>query len=252
MTLPPAVWPSPPLEGKLTEGTRVGRGASLGNKICDKWRPDANGAPAQGLRRDEFVVLEDGVPQKVKYLWQELDLPLTIVLIADISCTQLRLLDQHRQTAQQFLSRVLSQNDRAGLVSVEKQQRLVTDLTDSFERLRAGAESLGKQQAEVLGEPCSGKHPTEMTAIDPPCGETALWNGVFFSARLKLRPQPGRKAMLLLTDGWDTAAGGPSAANFLGSQGDTWDAQKDMLADTLGALLATTLYFIRRRPAIAS
>lgn len=35
---------------------------------------------------------------------------------------------------------------------------------------------------------------------------------------------------------------------YLGSQGDIWDAQKDMLADTLGALLATTLYFVLRRP----
>ena len=31
------------------------------------------------------------------------------------------------------------------------------------------------------------------------------------------------------------------------SQGDPWDAQKDMLADTLGALVATLLYFARHR-----
>ena len=31
----------------------------------------------------------------------------------------------------------------------------------------------------------------------------------------------------------------------LGSQGDPWDAQKDMLADTLGAICATLLYFVR-------
>lgn len=30
---------------------------------------------------------------------------------------------------------------------------------------------------------------------------------------------------------------------YLGSQGDVWDAQKDMLADTLGALSATTFFF---------
>ncbi len=30
---------------------------------------------------------------------------------------------------------------------------------------------------------------------------------------------------------------------YLGSQGDIWDAQKDMLADTLGALFATILFF---------
>ncbi len=40
-------------------------------------------------------------------------------------------------------------------------------------------------------------------------------------------------------------AGGSSGAAFLGSQGDIWDAQKDMLADTLGAIVATTLFFLR-------
>lgn len=44
----------------------------------------------------------------------------------------------------------------------------------------------------------------------------------------------------------DPAAG----AAYLGSQGDIWDAQKDMLADTLGAIFATTLFFfVGRRKA---
>ncbi len=33
---------------------------------------------------------------------------------------------------------------------------------------------------------------------------------------------------------------------YLGSQGDIWDAQKDMLADTLGALVATSIFFLIR------
>ena len=35
---------------------------------------------------------------------------------------------------------------------------------------------------------------------------------------------------------------------YLGSQGDIWDAQKDMLADTLGAMAATGLFFVMRKP----
>lgn len=37
-------------------------------------------------------------------------------------------------------------------------------------------------------------------------------------------------------------AGGDADAAFLGSQGDIWDAQKDMLADTSGAVFALVLY----------
>jgi len=36
--------------------------------------------------------------------------------------------------------------------------------------------------------------------------------------------------------------GGDAGIEFLGSQGDIWDAQKDMLADTLGAIVALLLF----------
>lgn len=40
-----------------------------------------------------------------------------------------------------------------------------------------------------------------------------------------------------------------AGAAFLGSQGDIWDAQKDMLCDVTGAALALTLYgLLRRKP----
>lgn len=39
---------------------------------------------------------------------------------------------------------------------------------------------------------------------------------------------------------------------YLGSQGDIWDAPKDMLADTLGALVAVGFFFLLRRPRFPS
>ena len=44
--------------------------------------------------------------------------------------------------------------------------------------------------------------------------------------------------------------GGKAGAAFLGSQGDEWDAQKDILCDTLGALCASVLFLIppKRNP----
>ena len=47
---------------------------------------------------------------------------------------------------------------------------------------------------------------------------------------------------------WWYAAGSSvdtaSAMAYLGSQGDIWDAQRDMLADTLGAIFATSIFFL--------
>ena len=39
--------------------------------------------------------------------------------------------------------------------------------------------------------------------------------------------------------------GGESGAAFLGSQGDVWDAQKDMLLDILGAILVSVLFWFQ-------
>ena len=51
---------------------------------------------------------------------------------------------------------------------------------------------------------------------------------------------------------WVYAAYGGNAeagADFLGSQGDIWDAQKDMLMDTLGAVASIVLYLVLRSQA---
>ena len=41
--------------------------------------------------------------------------------------------------------------------------------------------------------------------------------------------------------------GGEAGAAFLGSQGDEWDAQKDILCDTLGALCSALLFMLLNR-----
>lgn len=43
---------------------------------------------------------------------------------------------------------------------------------------------------------------------------------------------------------WD---GGEKGAAFLGSQGDIWDAQKDILCDTFGGLVASILFLFGKR-----
>lgn len=42
------------------------------------------------------------------------------------------------------------------------------------------------------------------------------------------------------------AEGGEAGIEFLGSQGDIWDAQKDMLSDTLGAITSLILFSFTR------
>ena len=166
----------------------------------------ADGAPIQGLRADEFVVREDGVRQNVKYLWQEVDLPLTAVVVVDVSCSQLKCVTQHKRSVSLFLERVFSLKDRAALVAVNHQARLVADLTNSLETLRSRSAGLDEGESPVLGRPCIGARPGMWASPGQPCGDKPLWNAVYFSAKLGLQSQRGRKAILLLTDGLDTGS----------------------------------------------
>ncbi len=53
-------------------------------------------------------------------------------------------------------------------------------------------------------------------------------------------------AVYEIIEWWYAAAADPAAGiAFLGSQGDIWDAQKDMLADGLGAICASALFLFR-------
>lgn len=48
-----------------------------------------------------------------------------------------------------------------------------------------------------------------------------------------------------IVEWWFAATkGGDAGIEFLGSQGDIWDAQKDMLADTLGAIVSLVIFKI--------
>jgi putative membrane protein len=53
-------------------------------------------------------------------------------------------------------------------------------------------------------------------------------------------------AIYEMIEWWFAATyGGEAGAAFLGSQGDIWDAQKDMLMDTLGGVTALVLFYIK-------
>jgi putative membrane protein len=75
---------------------------------------------------------------------------------------------------------------------------------------------------------------------------------VLFSALFGLFSIMSIAAAYEIIEWWYAALeGGSAGIEFLGSQGDIWDAQKDMLADTLGAVTVIAGYLLlnRRRSA---
>ncbi|NLF62629.1 MAG: DUF2238 domain-containing protein [Lentisphaerae bacterium] len=77
-----------------------------------------------------------------------------------------------------------------------------------------------------------------------------LWRRRWVATPL-LAAAAGVCLVMAMAAGWEiiewlyaVADGGQTGIAFLGAQGDPWDAQKDMLADTLGAITASAVFLI--------
>jgi VWFA-related protein len=163
---------------------------------------DRDGAPVRGLKREDFALRDDGQPQEITNFWQESDLPLTIAFVADVSGSQAGFIKSHRDAVAQFFRQVMGPGDRAMVVEVAGQARLLSGLTAPSEELEGAVERIGTaegKRAPLLGPPCRN------TKFPHTCGGTALWHGVYYAVR-ELKPVTGRKAIIILSDGMDTGS----------------------------------------------
>jgi VWFA-related protein len=176
---------------------------------------DRYGQAVPDMAMNEFSVMDNGRSQPVRYLWREADAGLTIGLIVDVSGSQSKFVREHRQTMAQFLSTVLRPQDRAFVASIGPWVKLVSDTTSSVRQLRTAVSVLDPQHQpfeEDLGESCSSSRRFTLGngqfGFFPYCGGTLLWQGVYSAAHEKMKPETGRKALLVLTDGMDNALEG--------------------------------------------
>jgi VWFA-related protein len=148
------------------------------------------------LSKDDFTVLEDGKPQTIKYFTRETDVPLTIGLLVDVSASQRNLIDIERRAAHEFFSQVLRKKDEAFLISFGEDSELLQDYTKSPRLLQDGLNQLR------VNSGVSGIGPGPVPTVGQPRG-TVLYDAVYLAAHEKLRPEVGRKAIVLITDGID-------------------------------------------------
>jgi VWFA-related protein len=163
---------------------------------------DHNGAPVKNLKLEDFKVTDNGQPREIRHLWQESDLPLTVALVADVSGSQAGYVKEHKEAIGQFLKQVIGPRDRAMIVQVARQAWMLSDLTGSAADLNAAVEKIGDpatKRFHMLGPPCRNPR------IPHPCGGSALWHGLYYTA-MALKPVTGRKAIVILSDGLDTGS----------------------------------------------
>jgi Ca-activated chloride channel family protein len=143
---------------------------------------EGNGRLVADLKREDFVVEEDGRPQEVTYFSREVTLPLTLALLIDTSPSVESVLELEKQTATEFLHAVLRKQDLALVMNFDRGVSLLQDFTSDVRLLSKAIRSVS------IG------------------GGTSVHDAVFLACDEKLKTETGRKAIVLISDGGDTTS----------------------------------------------
>ncbi|HEY6251520.1 MAG TPA: VWA domain-containing protein [Candidatus Angelobacter sp.] len=142
---------------------------------------DAHGAPISDLNKEDFKVLEDGVPQTISVFDRESELPLSIVLEVDTSESTRRDLKLEIASAKKFVHSILRPQDRLSLFQISEDVLQLTRYTADMKSIEGAIDDLQKGAG------------------------TSLYDGIYLGAETLLNRQ-GRKVMVLITDGGDTTS----------------------------------------------
>jgi VWFA-related protein len=162
---------------------------------------DKKGLLIPNLTKDDFEVLEDGKPQKIKYFSAESNQPLTLGILIDSSASQERVLGFEKEVGASFLRDVIKPKDLAFVISFDVTVDLLQDYTSSSREL---AVALDRARINTGGSggglPGMGGGPFPTAGV--PRG-TLLYDAIYLASHDKLAREVGRKAMIVLTDGED-------------------------------------------------
>jgi len=158
---------------------------------------DANGRIVTSLTQEDFTVVEDGVPQKIRFFAHDNQLPLSVGLIIDESGSQDKFVKEHQKDIEAFLKQVLEPNDQAFALCFGNHLRLVSDPSSSPSAIMDGIRSFDKGNMDF---PEIG--PKEERELG-----TALYDAVFFSITEKLATiHQRRKVLVVFSDGEENSS----------------------------------------------
>jgi len=148
---------------------------------------DKKGRFISDLDANDFQVLDNHTPpQELRFFQQQSDLPLRVALLIDASDSVKHRFQFEQNAASQFLREILrSGKDKASVISFDGRVHQVHDFSDDIHTLARAVKSIRAG------------------------GNTALYDAVILACN-KLRrdeePQITRRAIILITDGMDTAS----------------------------------------------
>ena len=160
------------------------------------------------LKQGDIQLFENGQPQEFVTFSRQVDLPLSLAVLIDVSVSQQRTLPEEKAAAMSFLETVVRPaRDEVSIISFTGEATLEQGMTNNVTRLRRAIE-------RVQFVPPSGYIGGGVIAGTPPIsgrnqeisGSTAIWDAIWVTSDEILGPAPERtrRAIILLTDGVNT------------------------------------------------
>ena len=146
---------------------------------------DATGAIVGSLGKEDFAITEDGRPQKIAVFERQSELPLSLILAIDTSGSVRKDLPLEQEAARKFVRALMRSQDQMSLLEFSTEVRQVVPFTNQVSRIDRGLSSLRPGPATALYD--------------------AIYLGSQNLAAQGRAGRPGRKVLLLVTDGGDTS-----------------------------------------------
>lgn len=142
---------------------------------------DAHGGPVGGLKKENFILQEDGRDQSISVFDKESAVPLSIALAIDTSLSTRHDLPLEQASAKRFARAILRPVDALSVFGFSETVLQSTSYTADLKRIDDGVDHIRLGAA------------------------TALFDAVYLASRSLDRRQ-GRKVLVLITDGGDTVS----------------------------------------------
>lgn len=159
------------------------------------------------LKKEDIRVFEDGQQQEIFTFYRQVDLPLSLAILIDVSQSQERTLPEEKEAAKAFVENVVRPNkDEVSVLSFTGETTLEQDLTGNIGRIRRAIDRVvfvpasGTVGGVAIGTPpISGGNQRKQ-------GSTAIWNSIWVTSNevLKYAPEKTRRGIILVSDGIDT------------------------------------------------
>jgi VWFA-related protein len=141
---------------------------------------DRDGRFISGLRQKDFQIFENNVQQKIEY-FASVEQPFTVVLMIDVSPSTAYRIDEIQDAAISFVNQ-LRQDDKVIVLSFD-------------------------ERVHVLSQPTNNRAVLRNAILQAQFGDgTSLYDAVDYTISRQLRNIPGRKAVVIFTDGVDTTS----------------------------------------------